>query len=138
MAQCQWSENNLCQIYRLKGTDTKPTCDGHHSVCMPSKGYQLEDIRDPRPSPGSNHNERREAMKAAISMSLAKKVTITAKLDLTTGAIDYELKLTINTNPEDIQRLIKVLQSDAPVMLDFTSPQMELVEARAGGDGDES
>lgn len=70
-------------------------------------------------------------MKASISMSLTKKVTITAKLDLTTGATDYELKLTILTNPDDMHRLIRVLQSDAPAMLDFTSPQMELAEAGA-------
>ena len=130
MAQCQWSQNSLCQIYRLKGTDTKPTCDGHHSACLASRGLKLEDIRDPRPTPGSNNNERSETMKQSISMSLAKKATITAKLDLATGATDYELKLTINTNPDDILRLIKVLQSDAPIMLDFTSPQMELGETR--------
>lgn len=64
-------------------------------------------------------------------MSLAKRVVITAKLDLATGATDYELKLTINTDPEDMLRLIRILQSDAPVMLDFTSPQMELAEAGA-------
>lgn len=67
-------------------------------------------------------------MKQSISMSLAKKATITAKLDLSSGSTDYDLKLTINSKPEDILALIRLLQSDAPVMLDFTSPQMELAE----------
>lgn len=51
MNQCQWSHTNLCQVFVLRGTDTKPTCDGRHSACLPSRGLNLEDIRHRKPAP---------------------------------------------------------------------------------------
>lgn len=127
MQKCQWSnELGLCEVFRVKDTDTKVSCDGlKDRKC--SGNWGVEDVRD-RPQNPSNNNERSEPVHQAISMSLAKKATITAKLDLSNGSTDYELKLTISAKPEDILNLIHLLQSDAPVMLDFTSPQMELAE----------
>lgn len=128
MTQCEWSKNNLCQTLVVRGSITKPSCDGIHSACSPSRRLDLVDIRDWTPDSDNGKKERSNPMETIVSMSLAKRVTITAKLDLTTGATDYELKLTINTKPEDIHRLVRMLQASAPVELRFYSPQLVLVE----------
>lgn len=48
MKQCQWSQTNLCQVFLLKGSLTKVTCDGLKDRSC-SKNLDIEDIRHRKP-----------------------------------------------------------------------------------------
>lgn len=67
MVKCQWSENNLCQVFVVLGSVTKISCDGLKDRSCEGKAGNIEDIRD---------RQRREIAleKTAIAVATGQRI----------------------------------------------------------------